>query len=291
MSQRRHNLWIVGLAGVAALGLWRDAAMGAEPEGRNALIARGRYVLATAGGCACHTPPGSPGLHAGGQKFEGPFGVVYSPNITPDLDTGIGRWTEEQVVSAIRRGERPDGTRLFPIHAYVYFAHIADDEVFALAAYLKSVRPVRHTVPPRQLRGPAPAIPVGPAPKLAPVGGLARGEYLVKGPAHCGDCHTPRGLGGRQDLSKFLAGGPGPEGIPVSNITPHPVTGIGRWTEEEIARFLTNGIKPNGQPATSLMQVVIQGSAAGYKDMTPADALAIAHYLKTVPAIDNKVGP
>jgi len=262
---------------------------GAWGEERRALVEKGRYVLATAGGCACHTPPGAPGFNAGGWKFEGPFGVVYSRNITPDLETGIGRWTDAQLVNAIRRGERPDGTRLFPIHPYVYFAHIADDEALALAAYLRSAKPVGHRVPASALKGPVPALPVPEGPKQAPLGGLARGEYLVTGPAHCGDCHTPRRPDGSQDLSRFLAGGPGPEGILVPNITPHPVSGIGRWTEEQIARFLTTGVKPDGQSATSLMRVVIQGTSAGYKDMTSADALAISHYLKTVPAIDNKV--
>ena len=136
MGQRGVSvaIWLVQ---AAILGFLGEAAWGADPGGRDALVAQGRYVLGAAGGCACHTPPGSPGLNAGGQKFEGPFGVVYSPNITPDPDTGIGRWTESQIVNATRRGERPDGTRVFPIHAYTYFAHIADDDAFALAAYLK----------------------------------------------------------------------------------------------------------------------------------------------------------
>ena len=96
------------------------------------LVARGKYVFGAAGGCACHTPPEALGLNAGGMKFELLFGVVYSGNITPDPETGIGRWTDAQVTNAIRRGERPDGSRLFPIHPYEYFANIADDEARAL---------------------------------------------------------------------------------------------------------------------------------------------------------------
>ncbi len=278
----------IGVA-VAICALAAGSAWGGEAVSKAALIAKGRYVFATAGGCACHTPPGAPGVDAGGQKFDGPFGVVYSRNITPDPETGIGRWTDAQVMNAIRRGERPDGTRLFPIHAYTYFVNIADDEAQALVAYLKSVKPIKHSVPARNLKGPAPAIPVPASPKVAPVGGLARGKYLVDGPAHCGDCHTPRRPGGSQDFSKFLAGGPGPEDTMPSNITPHPVTGIGAWAEEQIARAIVIGQRPNGTVIGSLMRVVILGSSAGYKDMTPADALAIAHYLKTVPAINNRV--
>src|SRR5437016_4626688 len=81
-----------------------------------------------AGGCACHTPPDAKGLNAGGRKFEGPFGVVYSRNITPDPETGIGKWTDEQITNAIRRGDRADGGKLFPIHPYAFFANIADDD-------------------------------------------------------------------------------------------------------------------------------------------------------------------
>ena len=88
---------------------------------------RGKYVFAAAGGCACHTPPEALGLNAGGRKFEGPFGVVYSRNITPDPETGIGKWTDVQIIDAIRRGERPDGSRLFPIHPFEYLANVADD--------------------------------------------------------------------------------------------------------------------------------------------------------------------
>ncbi len=280
--------WALGAVGVA-LAFGVAPAWGGQALPAKDLIAKGKYVFGTAGGCACHTPPGAPGLNAGGQKFAGPFGVVYSRNITPDRNTGIGRWTGAQVVNATRRGERPDGTRLFPVHPYEYMAHMADDEAVALAAYLKSLKPVRHKVPARELKGAAPAIQVPEAPKVAPKEGLARGEYLAKGPSHCGDCHTPRRPDGSQDLSKYMAGGPGPEGTTPPNITPHPITGIGRWTEEQIARSIRTGERPNAGPVGSLMHAVIQGTSVGYKDMTQADALAIAQYLKTVPAIDNRV--
>jgi mono/diheme cytochrome c family protein len=130
---------------------------------------------------------------------------------------------------------------------------------------------------------------VGPAPAEAPRAGLARGEYLAKGAAHCADCHTPRRFDGSQDATKFLGGGPGPQGSLPANITPHVETGIGRWTEAQIARFLRTGMKPSGQAASSLMQVVIKGTSAGYKNLTEADAAAIAQYIKTVPAIENRV--
>jgi mono/diheme cytochrome c family protein len=116
-----------------------------------------------------------------------------------------------------------------------------------------------------------------------------RGAYLVNGPGHCAECHTPRRFDGSTDDTKLLAGGPGPERSLAANITPHDETGIGRWTEAQIARFLRTGVKPSGQEAYSLMRAVIIGTSAGFKDLTEADALAIARYLKTVPPIENKV--
>jgi mono/diheme cytochrome c family protein len=275
-------------AAVLVLSLWSVVAHAAEST--QELVARGKYVFGAAGGCACHTTPDGAGLNAGGARFDlSFFGVVYTPNITPDAETGIGKWTDAQVVDAIRRGERPDGSRLFPIHPYKYFSNIADDETAALVAYLRSVKPVTASVPPRSLKIPVPVRTISTAPKVAPREGLARGEYLAGGASHCAECHTPRRFDASTDDTKFLAGGPGPERSLAANITPHVETGIGRWTEAQIARFLRTGVKPSGQEASSLMRTVIIGTSAGFKDLTEADALAIARYLKTVPAIENKV--
>jgi mono/diheme cytochrome c family protein len=276
-----------GLIAAFALGLWPAAAPAADPSPE--ILARGKYVFATAGGCGCHTPPDAVGLNAGGQKFALLVGTIYSRNITPDPETGIGKWTDAQVANAIRRGERPDGSRLFPIHPYKYLANIADDETEALVAYLKSVKPVRATVPPRSLRMPVPPLSVPASPKVAPREGLERGRYLAGGAAHCADCHTPRRFDGSPDDGKFMAGGTGPEGSLPSNITSHYETGIGRWSDAQIARFLKTGVKPSGQEAFSLMRVVIMGTSTGFKDLTDADALAIARYIKTVPPIENRV--
>jgi mono/diheme cytochrome c family protein len=270
-----------------ALNLPVGVASAAEPTPE--LVARGKYVFATAGGCACHTPPDGIGLNAGGQKFELFIGVVYSRNITPDPETGIGKWSDAQVTNAIRRGERPDGSKLFPIHPYKYLGNIADDEVEALVAYLKSVKPIRSSVPARFLTIPVPTLTIPNAPKTAPRDGLTRGAYLSGGAGHCTECHTPRRFDFSPDDAKFLAGGPGPERSLSANITPHVETGIGRWTEAQIARFLRTGVKPSGHQAFSLMKTVIIGTSAGFKDLTEADAAAIARYLKTVPAIENRV--
>lgn len=271
-----------------ALSSWPGVVPAAEPT--LDLVARGKYVFGAAGGCACHTPPDGAGLNAGGTKFDlSFFGVVYAPNITPDAETGIGKWSDAQVINAIRRGERPDGSRLFPIHPYKYLANIADDEIEALIAYLRFVKPINSSVPPRSLKIPVPTRTISTAPRIAPRDGPARGAYLAGGAGHCAECHTPRRFDASTDDTKFLAGGPGPERSLAANITPHDETGIGRWTEAQIARFLRTGVKPSGQEAYSLMRTVIIGTSAGFKDLTEADAMAIARYLKTVPPIENKV--
>ena len=139
------------------------------------------------------------------------------------------------------------------------------------------------------MRIPVPTRTITTAAKIAPRDGPARGAYLAWGAGHCAECHTPRRFDASTDDTKFLAGGPGPERSLAANITPHDETGIGRWTEAQIARFLRTGVKPSGQAAYSLMRTVIVGTSVGFKDLTEADAAAIARYLKTVPPIENKV--
>ena len=106
-------------------------------------IARGKYIFGAAAGCGCHTEPEKAAtlLNAGGRKYDGPFGTVYATNITPDADTGIGKWTDDQIITAIRRGRRPNGERLIPVHPYPTFNGIAEEDLRALVAYLRSVPP------------------------------------------------------------------------------------------------------------------------------------------------------
>jgi mono/diheme cytochrome c family protein len=241
-------------------------------------------------------------LNSGGRRYEGPFGVVYSTNITPDRQTGIGGWTDEQIITAIRLGRRPDGERLIPVHPYPVFNGMAEDDLLALVAYLRTVPAVDRPKQPKQISVPLFESVFLPAwlaafaarlepPPVAPTSGLARGQYLVQAVSHCGECHTPRGMTMAVDNSRFLAGNPkGPDGDPVPNITPDKETGL-TWSEEEIAAYLGSGNKPDGDVAGGLMGEVIQGTSAGYKDLTQADRLAIAQYLKSVPPIKHKVSP
>jgi mono/diheme cytochrome c family protein len=281
--------WGVLLAFFAAAGA-------ATPEE----IARGKYVFGAAGGCGCHTEKGQP-VNAGGRRYDGPFGTVYGTNITPDTKTGIGGWTDAQIIDAIRSGRRPNGERLIPVHPYPTFNGMAAEDLKALVAYLRSLPPVNRPNQPKKITVPlfesvflptwlAAFSPRESPPATAPTSGFARGEYLVRAVGHCGECHTPRGVTQAVDNSRFLAGNPrGPEDSVVPNLTPDKATGIGDWSEEDIAEYLVSGNKPDGDVAGGLMEEVIHGTTAGYKDLTKADLLAIARYLRSIPPIQNKV--
>jgi mono/diheme cytochrome c family protein len=275
-----------------------SAAQVAAPSA--AEVARGRYVFGATGGCGCHTVPKGP-INAGGRRYDGAFGTVYSTNITPDPKTGIGTWNDEQIIGAIRLGRRPNGERLLPVHPFPIFNGMAEADLKALVAFLRTTPPVVRANQPKQISVPlfesvflpawlAAFAPRETPPPKAPTSGAARGEYLVKAVGHCGECHTPRTRTMASDYTRFLAGTPkGPEDQAMPNITPDPDTGLGKWSVEEIADYLGTGNKPDGDVAGGLMAEVIDGTLAGYKDMSQADRLAIAQYLKTVPAVRNKI--
>ena len=265
-------------------------------------IARGKYVFGAAAGCGCHTVP-KQALNAGGRKYDGPFGTVYSSNITPDPTTGIGKWTDEQIITATRAGRRPNGERLIPVHPYTVFNGMAEQDLKDVVVYLRSVPPVNRATPAKKISVPlfesvflpawlATFAAVETPPKSAATSGVARGEYLTRAVSHCGECHTPRTMTMAVDNTRFLAGNPkgkGPEGSAVPNITPDRETGLGSWSEEQITDYLETGNKPDGDVSGGLMMEVIQGSSAGYKDLTKADRQAIAKYLKSIPAIKNRI--
>jgi mono/diheme cytochrome c family protein len=302
-ARLRASLGGVSSLVAAALGAVLTLAVpasGASPT--PAEIARGKYIFGATGGCGCHTEPGKPAkpANSGGRKYDGPFGTVYATNITPDTKTGIGSWTDEQIITAIRLGRRPNGERLVPVHPYTVFNGMAAEDLQALVAFMRTVPPVNRPNRPKKLvplfesvflpAWLAAFAPRETPPPKAPTTGVARGEYLVRAVGHCGECHSPRTMTQATDNSRFLAGNPkGPEGEAMPNITPDLETGIGKWSEEEIADYLGSGNRPDGDVAGGLMAEVIEGTLAGYKDMTKADQLAIARFLKTIPPIKNKV--
>jgi mono/diheme cytochrome c family protein len=177
---------------------------------------------------------------------------------------------------------------------------MAEEDLRALVAYLRTLPAIDRPNQPKKISVPLFESVFLPAwlaafvsretpPPHAPTSGQARGEYLVRIVGHCGECHTPRGITQAVDNSRFLAGNPkGPENSVVPNITPEKDTGL-TWSEEEIAYYMETGNTPGGDVAGGLMMEVIQGTSVGYKDMTKADLMAIARYLKSVPPIKNKV--
>jgi mono/diheme cytochrome c family protein len=278
-------------APAAAVLFFAAAAAAAESD----LVSRGAYLADAADCVSCHTDNKHRGKpYAGGRAIATPFGTFYSPNITPDRDTGIGRWSEAQFARALRDGVRPDGANLFPVFPYPSFTKIVDADARAIKAYLFSLPPVRLRNRPHEVSFPfssrflltgwkllffAPG-PFKPNPGRSAV--WNRGAYLVTGLAHCGECHTPRNFLGAFEPSRFLAGtAHGPDGKPVPNITPDPETGIGNWTEDDIIGVLTDGHTPDLDYVGGAMAEVVKSTAR----LTDADRHAIAVYLKSLPPV------
>jgi mono/diheme cytochrome c family protein len=262
-----------------------------EPD----LVARGAYLANAADCVACHTDRDHDGRpFAGGRAIATPFGTFYSPNITPDPDTGIGRWTEAQFLRALRDGVSPDGANYFPVFPYPSFTKITDADALAIKAYLFSLPPVRHANRSHDVSFPFSwrFLQHGwkllffdegrfqPAPERSAA--YNRGAYLVTALAHCGECHTPRNWFGATESDRFLGGNPrGPDGKFVPNITPDPQTGIGNWSVEDIVTLLKTGQTPEFDFVGGAMAEVVKSTAR----ITEGDRRAIAVYLKSVPAI------
>ena len=152
MPRRRMCAFRFGqLAAVLLLIL--AAAQAAAAQSREQ-IARGKYIFGAAAGCGCHTQPKGGVLNAGGRKYDGPFGTVYSSNITPDPTNGIGKWTDEQIITATRAGRRPNGERLIPVHPYTVFNGMAEQDLKDVVAYLRSVPPSNKPTPPKKITVP-----------------------------------------------------------------------------------------------------------------------------------------
>jgi mono/diheme cytochrome c family protein len=271
-------------------------AIAADPDA----IARGAY-LANAADCeACHTDREHGGQpYAGGRALATPFGTFYSPNITPDPETGIGRWSDQQFLRALRDGVRPDGANYFPVFPYPSFTGITDEDALAIKAYLFSLPAVRQANRTHDVSFPVswrflqdgwkllffrPG-PFQPAPERSEA--YNRGAYLVTAVAHCGECHTPRNWFGATDPDRFLAGNPdGPDGKKVPNITPDRKTGIGNWSEDDIIGVLTDGHTPDFDKVGGAMAEVVKSTSR----LTDDDRRAIALYLRSLPAISSR-GP
>ena len=265
------------------------------PDQTAAVIRRGEY-LATAADCgACHTAPDQPPF-AGGLPISTPLGTIYSTNITPSANFGIGRYTEEEFSRALRRGIRSDGANLYPAMPYTSYAKFSDEDAHALYVYFtKVVKPVDQRAPPTELPFPMNirASMMGwnllfrdtaafvPDPHQSTE--WNRGAYLVQGAAHCSTCHTPRGFLMQEETSRALSGAQvGPWYAP--NITSDPVSGIGSWSKDDLAAYLRTGhLSRRAQAAGSMGEAV----AKSFQYLTTPDIDAIATYVKSVPAVHD----
>lgn len=294
-----------GLVAGLACGFVRPvtATEAPSPEAIPDELVRGRRIFEASGGCTCHTNyPGegdtAPEL-AGGRALETPFGVFYSTNITPDVETGIGDWTDADFVRAMREGLSPTNEHYFPVFPYPSFTGLHDDDLIAMKAYLDAKPAIRRANKPPE--APFPLSWRGSvygwkllnfeAKRVERDASRShswnRGRYLVHAAAHCGECHSPRTLTGGLDRDLWLAGSrDGPEGELAPNITPHDETGIGTWSRNDLIWYLETGLKPDGDDTQGLMSEVIEH---GYSKLPEADLRAIAEYLMSIDGIENRV--
>ncbi len=251
--------------------------------------------LFNAGGCAsCHAAgdDSSPPLLGGGLAMETAFGVFRVPNISPDATHGIGQWTMMDFVNAMKQGVSPRGRHYYPAFPYASYTRMAIEDLVDLKAYLDTLPADQSPNSEHDLRFPwnirlgvgfwkllnLDSTPV--VSGLEGGGEIQRGQYLVEGPGHCGECHTPRNWTGGLELERWLAGAPDPEGDGVvPNITP---SGLQGWSKGDIAYYLQSGFTPDFDTAGGSMVKVQKNMAK-----LPAEDLdAIAAYLKAIPALD-----
>jgi len=264
-------------------------------------IERGKY-LATAGNCtSCHTAPGG-AQFAGGRPFETPFGTIYSTNITPDPETGIGDWTLEQFRRSLREGVNADGEHLYPVFPYDSYTKVTDEDIEALYRYMISLPAVEKSAKENELRFPynqrwmmagwkSLFLEVGPfEPNPTKSDEWNRGAYLVEALAHCSACHSPRNPFGAKKTDELMSGGVYTDEVPTGhyrdwsapNLTSAP-TGLDSWSADEIVAYLKTG-KNNYTAVFGPMNEVVMNSTRHLDD---EDLHAIATYFKRLPPIEN----
>ncbi|AXI02651.1 cytochrome c [Aquirhabdus parva] len=294
---------------VLAFAFWptKTPPIATEPI-NSALVARGQYIAVASDCTACHTAPQGK-LFAGGLGMASPIGTIYSTNITPDKQTGIGHYTLSDFDRAVRHGIRPDGLTLYPAMPYPSYVRLSDEDVRALYAYfMQGVSPVQAEnratgIPwPLSIRWPlniwrklfAPSVDVKFDAKQYPSPEIARGAYLVQASGHCGSCHTPRLLTMQEKTltdygsngAHYLAGGQVIDGWFTSNLRADLATGLGSWSEKDIVDTLKTGRNQHHTVIGSPMNDVVIHST---QNMSDADLKAIAAYLKTLtPSKESK---
>jgi mono/diheme cytochrome c family protein len=253
-------------------------------------LARGKTLVEAAGCASCHTAdPAKP--FAGGKRIDTPFGAIYSPNLTPDRQTGIGSWRDEDFYRALRFGTAPDGSRYYPAFPYPYFSKFTRDDISAIRAYLATLTPVSNAAPPPALRWPLNYRVLMRAwdwlffkpgildPDQQKGTDWNRGRYLVEGPGHCGACHTPKNMFGADKKNHGFGGGL-VQGWFAPRLDGADRSGLRSWSTDDIAEYLQSG--RNGKShADGLMAEVVRNSTS---KMSDTDVHAIAVYLKDLAA-------
>ncbi len=249
--------------------------------------AKAGEIVFWAGGCAaCHATADMPLRLGGGKALKTPFGAISPPNISPDPENGIGKWTAPQFARAIFEGVDDGGDHLYPVFPYPSYRHMSVADVRDLWAFLRTLPPVKGDAPPPAFRFPFNIrraigvwkrlyLPrVAPPDSVAASSDAAYGRYLVEGAGHCGECHTPRDFLGGPIRSRALSGAPMPDGKGKSgNITP---AGLSHWSEDDIETALSTGITPDGDSLSGQMADVVRDLG----HLPKADIAAIARYLK-----------
>ncbi len=267
----------------------------AVASSQDSVIERGEYLI-HAGGCIdCHTEDtDEANALAGGRALDSPFGTFYSPNITPDDETGIGTWSDDDFLGALWDGVSPDGDHYYPAFPYTSYTGVSREDLLAMKAYLFSQVPVEKSTPEHDLAWYISTRLAAGAWKLKNFDSgrfssdperseqWNRGAYLVRHLGHCGECHTPRSSLGAMQVDQELAGNPdGPDDTKIPNITPDRKDGIGRWSVSDIEYFLDIGMLPDGDFVGSTMSAVIDHNTS---KLTKEDRIAIATYLKSIEA-------
>ncbi|HTC53639.1 MAG TPA: cytochrome c [Steroidobacteraceae bacterium] len=255
-------------------------------------LAHGRYLAQAADCEACHTAEGGQPF-AGGRPFQTSFGTIYSPNITPDVKTGIGSWSDADFLAAVHEGRDKNGEHLYPAFPYAAYTYLTDQDVLAIKAYIFSVPPVSNVAPSNTLRFPYNqralmaiwAMLYDPDKRFEPVADRSptwnRGAYLVEALGHCGDCHTPRTLLQALNNREKFKGGMA-EGWRAYNLSSDAASGIGSWTPSELLQYLSTGHSMNRGSAFGPMAQAVHLS---FQNLTPSDLGAITEYVRSVPPI------
>jgi mono/diheme cytochrome c family protein len=296
------GIWIIRGPGPIAFADGQKVGLaaykGGDPTGVPASLAsasiveRGAYLARAADCEACHTSQGGKD-YSGGLAIRLPFGTLYSTNITPDKETGIGRYSDQDFLKAVQRGTRRDGARLYPAMPFTSYTYMTDADALAIKAYLFSLPPVRAAVPANTLKFPFNqrwamnfwSVLFNPDTRFEPDTSKStewnRGAYLAEALAHCGECHTPRSLALALNNRQKFAGAV-TAGWRAFNISSDETTGVGAWRDQDLASYLSTGHADGHGTASGPMGEAVDHS---FSQLAPEDIRAVVAYLRTVPAI------